>query len=834
MTARRSRYRQVAENVIDLTGATDAAPIRLVSFDVFDTLVQRRSSRAAVHDRVARELVRRLAAVNARPAADVLGARRHVERQLCELAVHEGLEGEFFIGDLFGPLIERCIGDQLDATTRAELADDMAEFEVLTELRTCRAIPGMRAEVARIKAIAHRLVFVSDMYLGAHNVGRILDACGYAGLFDAGYASGDSKLYKATGRAFEALLTDEAVAAADVVHVGDHELADERGPAQLGINTVRIVDRCLDEVRVRDTLDHPAGVHGAAVALDAWCRPADLSTETVTQRYIRNTLGPIFCGFVHQVRETARADDVDVLYFLSRDGFVPMRIYETTRHVVGPPAHYLITSRLPTVRSIMVDGLGMKPLMSARNQLVPAQRTIANTLDSLGLDGDLVRDVCATHGLDPQKQFDDALLQHPRLLSVVNDRRLISAARAVGAQHHRLLIDYLTQEGFFGHRRVGLVDIGWGGTIQDQLFDALQHDERAPELFGYYFGGNRSMFERRTPANRMSPMISSVFSHTGGMYLGNSATFAGIGLLEEAARAPHGTCTGYRRDGAAVEPLLKPDAERVAEAAGEPHLAVLQAAVVDYARAYFDGVDFLGVSTTATTALAHHALARMVYFPTGDELTIWKQLTHTNDIGGLFEITEQLLPPDEPAAARWRDWRAKTRASMWTHGSVRYLLGPLGALAYIGPWSMSYAKKVQADLNIAAAGSPLDQPRVRRRRPVYTEMPTNSPSTSVYEAAVRRADKLAGEHDDRRPAGTTPALDDLVAAVGTLTAVGVARAAPRRLTGGVVVINDGLPAARLLRRRASLALAPGLVRLGRRSDRASRLVSTVARRVLRY
>jgi len=832
------RYDQLEQTVLRHLGD---GGVDVVSFDVFDTLVQRRCTRAAIHDRVLTEMLSILSSRGIRSAANAHAARALAVQELCADADSQGLDPEFHVADLYQRVLHRCAGELLSAAERDEIAARLVEFEIDCERRAIRAVPGMLAQLEAIRGRVRRMIFVSDMYLGTDAVDELLAHCGYGGLFDAGYTSGSTLLYKSTGRAFHHVLDREGVDPDRMLHVGDHEIADDRAPRDIGIRTERIVDPLLDRIRMHERLDHPFGVHGAAVAVHAWTDAGAPASEPFETAYGRKVLGPIFGAFVHRVMESAIADGVDALYFLSRDGFVPMAVYEAAAASPryrdrAPGARYLAVSRLPTVRAIMAGGFSIKALMSARNQLVWSERTVRNTLRSLDVPDDTIEAACSDHGVDADRVFDDALLQHPALLSMLNDARVMQAGHEAGSTAHALLIGYLEQEGFFDHDRVGLVDIGWGGTIQDQLHDALQYSPDAPQLIGYYFGGNRSMFERRTAANRMDPLVSSVFNASGDMLLGNSATFAAVGLLEEAARASHGTCTGYRRVGAVVDPVFKADEERLAEVGGEATLIQMQRGIVDHATDFFDAVDLLNAPTESTMALGHQALQRMVYFPTAREVAFWTSLTHTNDIGGLFQIDEQFLPVAEPWWRRARGWREKTRASMWTQGSVRYLLGVPGVVAYNSAWALSYSKKVQRDLNAIAAGVRLHQPHLPRHRSrrcgetAETAVGPPTSTTALYEANL--------ETVRTKPTGEVHASTDIdflsaLPTVGTILTVSTGRLAPARLRGGIRIVNDGLPIGLVGRRLLALRLATPITRSLSSDRRSMLLVSRVLRRALR-
>jgi hypothetical protein len=440
---------------------------------------------------------------------------------------------------------------------------------------------------------------------------------------------------------------------------------------------------------------------------------------------------------------------------------------------------------------MLQDGMSLKALLSAKNHLVPSSRTVTNTFGSLGLDPVMVAALARRHGVDPAGFFHDGLLHWPPFLNLLTDRELAAEARRVGNRAADLVRDYLRQEGFFDFDRVGLVDIGWGATIQDQLRDCIMNEPDCPTIVGYYFGGNTSMYERRTPDNWMDPVTASVFTADHVLALGNAATFSFIGLMEEAARAPHGTCVGYDRQGDGVIPVLRPDAARQAEILAEPILSRLQEGAITYAREYAKAIELLAPAGQDRRALANTALQRLVFFPDEREIKLWQSVHHTNDVGGVLEIDEVLVTPPRTRWLRPWGWRRRSRASMWTFGSVRYLLGAPGLLLYQLGWSSSKARRVQSATNARRHSAPYyfsdETSRPPCRRPGKLDE-----STLFLEAAARADAHVVGYSEEEvRP---VVLLSPLMAA-GTAAMLRLNRLLPRRAYAGFEIVNDGLPVA---------------------------------------
>jgi hypothetical protein len=486
------------------------------------------------------------------------------------------------------------------------------------------------------------------------------------------------------------------------------------------------------------------------------------------------------------------------------------------------PSRYICLSRLPVLRAMLQDGMSLKALMSAKNHLVLRARTVANTFASLGFDPIMVASLAKRHGVDPVGFFHDGLLHAPPFLNLLNDRQLTREARRIGHAAANLVRDYLRQEGMFDYRRVGLVDIGWGGTIQDQLRDCIMDEADCPTLYGYYFGGNRSLFDRRTPENWMAAVVASTFSPDHELPLGNAATFSFVGLMEELARASHGTCVGYARSGNDIVPVLRPDKERVAECRAEPVLCRIQAGAIDYAREYAAAVELFDTGPAEMRSLANTALQRIVFFPEPQEVELWQTVHHTNDVGGVLEIDEVLVTPPAPRWRRpWR-WRKRSRASMWTFGSIRYLLGLPGLILYNVGWSASKCRNVQAPMNQQRFAAPYYFSNESRRSP--EREPAKLAESRLFLDAAARADAhvvAVHEQDVDEVQLISPA-----AAIGTACVLKLNRILPRRVYAGFQVVNDGLPLADVVNRSIKRPLQDQ----GRRVVARGRQWKAVARR----
>lgn len=117
-----------------------------------------------------------------------------------------------------------------------------------------------------------------------------------------------------------------------------------------------------------------------------------------------------------------------------------------------------------------------------------------------------------------QKEFDEDfdsrisnIATHRNFKNYLKNNHVNSIIRKSIAAKRELLVTYLEQNDFLNNTRIGVVDIGWRGSIQDNL--SLIFPEHS--IYGFYLGLHRFKGQR-TPAN---------FSKKGFLFDANTGSF---------------------------------------------------------------------------------------------------------------------------------------------------------------------------------------------------------------------------------------------------------------------------------------------------------------------
>jgi hypothetical protein len=388
----------------------------------------------------------------------------------------------------------------------------------------------------------------------------------------------------------------------------------------------------------------------------------------------RDVLGPAFC--LHQERVLERTEELGLerLFFIAREGHLFMRVHQILAdrrpNLMRPHKSYLYLSRLSTTLP-SAFGLGARELRLGFERPEHSVLSVLRVLD-LTEDAGVLAQVHAAGVVEPGWSVH-GWWGHPLVEKLLAHQPLQREVASRAAEARALLRRYLAQENFFGAGPAALVDIGWHGTIQNNLARAFGADPDFPELRGIYFGLIRDAFEPYAPraVGRKEGVVARYDRTT---RLRDRAPFYFLEIFETAARAPHGTTLRYEERAGRVEPVLKESGgSRAAERSAEEAVQALQAGVLECANDWRPG------ALDREAVLAR--LERFVFFPTRDELHAVRTLEHTDDWG--FESFDALVPQHlmrpHKNPLRWLD---VLKRAYWKPGFVHHSGGPLLARLY--------------------------------------------------------------------------------------------------------------------------------------------------------
>lgn len=688
--------RALASKVID---EIERAEIRTVSFDVFDTLIHRRAHPDAVLWAVGKWLRNRLEMLGYTVTGDPIEARNRVYAQLISQKAGLGLDLDVSLDELVLPWVRECVGRKFESDIL--LAEQVATIECEYEQATTFCNPDFLSLVRKLKDRGIRLIYTSDMYLGARYVDRILDSCGYKGLFDAAYVSGDYALLKRTGRLFDAVLEKEALKPNCLFHIGDNRVSDGERPAERGIKAfvhdyktmVRRHHRMEYDYRRMKVDPSWMGVVAAQyseAALDEIGAPEEA--------YGRRVLGPVFASFVHRIAERCIAEGIKKIYFVAREGYLLKQLFDQIAPIVfgehskQPTTYYLGISRLTTFMASIND-FSLREITASFNNT--PHYSIRALLAPLKLEDSFLFELGQRCGItDIDAALPPFFKEWPPFHRLLEDNQLNFEIRSRSSSAKELLQRYLEQQDFFMDPRVALVDVGWSGQIQDNLYKAIIERPDCPQIYGFYLGTTLAAHWRKTPNNWME-WTHGDYSHMG--WFGRSA-FEFVQGLEAVVRSPHGTTIGYVDTGQTVEPIYKAETERsrLTEAKDDPMIALFQNGMREFTVRYAQAAKMFGFTASDTLPYARMMLNRMVRFPSSEEAKWFLKVSNVSDLGSSDVFT--LGCQSEVSILRPKTMLRELRRSFWQYGVLSIGRGVVSKIIYAALISIRLTPKKQKSL----------------------------------------------------------------------------------------------------------------------------------------
>ncbi len=465
--------------------------IKVLSIDIFDTLLWRRVPEPAdVFLMLGGELKTSGKLAPGIAAAAFAEARRAAERGAREKVQAVTGYREVKLPDIYAAMPDQLFARGFDIPARAAA-------EVTCEQRLLTHDHALAALMETARAAGAKVILVSDTYFSAAEIRALLAAAGMRAPFDRLYVSCEAGRPKYRDL-FDAVLADQGVAPAAMLHIGDSYEADVAPCAARRIGHVHY-DKWHFAPRVQakefpaDLMARDAVLAGAGdfglTGLRSRLRhraPADLPAGLRPYWQIgASALAPPLAAFARWVVGEARG--AGHIFGLMREGRFLGDIVGATAAALGVP---LKTEELWLSRRAVI-GAALYPddlsLLGDFIMLAPGG-SAAEVLEKIGLVADDLP------GFDLAR--DGAL---PALVQAIAGRpALQDKVLAVSARHRRNLLAGLGKQiDLAKAQTVTVMDLGYAATIQAVLARILAREGSPVTLRGLYFALNDAGYARR-------------------------------------------------------------------------------------------------------------------------------------------------------------------------------------------------------------------------------------------------------------------------------------------------------------------------------------------------
>jgi len=537
----------------DVHDAIASPAIKVVSTDVFDTLVWRQVPEPVDAFLLVAERLRERGALSPSVSARGFGQlRRLAERRARTERQRYHEQSEVRLGEIY----ERIPPWVFDSAERQEAVE--AELEVETEL----LVPDLDvvALLSAAREAGKQVIAVSDIYFSEGQLRRLFNQPVLGEVhFDRILTSSDHRTNK-SGGLFEIALRAMGVGPGEVVHLGDNFEADIEFPRRLGIASFHFERRPepfasvaeLEAPLMPDVAESSAEA-GLVSGLTA-TRTKVLSRRQLAEtpdalqpywRYGATVLGPVFTGFAEWVQEHCERTGVRRVGCLMREGAF---LGELLRH----SGAYLGTELEPVP-------LWLNRSLCLRASIAQASEDELERL-LVRRSATTVEGLCATLGVPlsllPEwsshagTSLEDPVVRHNFLRALSADERVRAEILARSRELRERIVAYVDAFGG-GDGPLTLIDLGWGASIQGLLARALTKAGAPRQTVGLYLVTHEGAAEQ---------VVQGIEAHG---FLGDyglpEATVKTVmrspELLEQICMPPHGTQLDLDEH---LEPVLAP------------------------------------------------------------------------------------------------------------------------------------------------------------------------------------------------------------------------------------------------------------------------------------
>jgi FMN phosphatase YigB (HAD superfamily) len=461
----------------DVDKLLDSSKYRLISFDIFDTLL----CRPLLDPETIKAIVSR------RISGDA-GILYKQYRAIAEQQAREHKGADIGLDDIYNYL------GKLSGLSKAELTH-IRRLEEEVEVVSLEPRPEVVALFKKAIQTGKPVVLISDMFLPQALIEKCLLKYDISG-WDAIFLSNSIGLRKDSGDLYTYVLKHFKLTQNQLLMVGDNERSDVQIPCDMGagfIHTIkpgelaRGLPRFADLIAEHERKQDPDAELTLGLGLRKAFSPIKFSAFTPESlldpsfyQWGFGLVGPLLVSFADWLLQKAQADGMERLFFLSREGKIIKQIFDLW--VEGkddaPVSEYLTLSR---------RAAGVSAITSFKDIIALAQTTYyPNTLESflqtrygLSLDEPRWQRISQAFNLNRDSivsVYDQKVNQLESLLRDITPEILARVQLEKVPLFHYLQEIGLNQDG-----RRAVVDIGYGGSVQRYLNILL-----STQVHGYY------------------------------------------------------------------------------------------------------------------------------------------------------------------------------------------------------------------------------------------------------------------------------------------------------------------------------------------------------------
>ena len=444
---------------------------KIISFDIWDTIIKRKCHPEEVKLATARYIVLKYENKlkdKYNNIYEILKKRDEIEAEECKRNKDDGHDDECRILDVFKILQKEIFKEEI-----ADISEELLKEEIEQEKRVIFINPEIVPIFEKYKDL--KMYCISDFYMGAESLKELLDYLQIPVKIEKIYSSADYLLNKRSGNLYKKAEEELSIKPEEHIHVGDNQYSDIEMANSLGIETIKTTK--TEFVFVPEK--------GRKFNFDLSCIKKEEKTKYDKLFNSGVDLAPLLYFYGYSIVEYAIKNGIDKVYYATREGETFIKIHELIKEnnpfgVKLPNSDIIEVSRMATFSASLNEFSIMELLRLWSQYRVQSMKALFKTL---AIDIEPYKQYLGKYDLVPEENIIDPWFDL-RVQNLGADKEFTDKIQVELDRKRSELLEYFEKKkGITNNEEpMFMVDIGWRGTIQDNL----AHIFTNKKIGGYY------------------------------------------------------------------------------------------------------------------------------------------------------------------------------------------------------------------------------------------------------------------------------------------------------------------------------------------------------------
>lgn len=444
---------------------------KIISFDIWDTIIKRKCHPEEIKLATARYIVLKYENElkdKYKNIYEILNRRDEIEAEECKKNKENGHDDECKILDVF-----KILQKEIFKNEKQDISEELLAEEIKEEKRAIFINPEILPIFEKYKDL--KMYCISDFYMGADSLKELLDYLNLPVKIEKIYSSADYLLNKRSGNLYKKAEEELNVEPKDHIHVGDNQYSDIEMAQSLGIETIKTTKTDFDFV--------PEKARRFNFDLSVAKKKDDTKEAKLFNSGV--DLAPLLYFYGYSIVEYAIKNNIKTVYYATREGETFIKIHELIKKnnpfgVELPDCETIEVSRMATFSASLKEFSVPELLRLWSQYRVQSMKALFKTL---AIDIKNYKEYLGKYDLIPDENIVDPWFDI-RVQRLCEDKEFKAKIQVELDRKKKELLEYFEkQKGITNNNEpMFMVDIGWRGTIQDNLANIFTNKV----IGGYY------------------------------------------------------------------------------------------------------------------------------------------------------------------------------------------------------------------------------------------------------------------------------------------------------------------------------------------------------------